>query len=285
MVASVIRGRTRTVTKTETVGRTTAEVIHRSVGEPCVPVLVTVLVRLSANLAATGKEVSGMPSVDTVCGQVAETRHLVPAPDEQEARPMTRRRSGTRRAARGRAVRKEPWLRARWALAAGGIAFIAGCGGSGHATVTDGATGSASPTSTPSISASGQHQVLDQYRAFWAELTPASHAVASRRRAMLEPFAADPELKSLVQGMARDRANGRVFYGQPVVRASVTQFSEVRGIAVVRDCQDATHTGDKDARTGRVLTKGTAHTLVVATLHKLATSWRVVFVSFPRQSC
>jgi hypothetical protein len=226
-----------------------------------------------------------MPSVDTVCGQVEETRHLVPAPDEEEARQMTRRRSGTRRAARGRALREEPRRRARWALAAGGIALIAGCGGGGHVTVTDGPTDSASPTSPPPTSAFAQQQVLDQYRAFWAELTPASRAAANSRRAMLAPYAADPELKSLIQGMARDRANGRVFYGQPVVRASVTQFSDMRGVAVVRDCQDATHTGDKDVRTGRVLTKGTAHTLVVATLHKLAAGWRVVFVSFPSQSC
>jgi hypothetical protein len=53
MVASVVRGRTRTVTKTETVGRTTSQVIHRSVGVPCVPVLVTVLVRLSPMLLPT----------------------------------------------------------------------------------------------------------------------------------------------------------------------------------------------------------------------------------------
>jgi hypothetical protein len=226
-----------------------------------------------------------MPSVDTVCGQVEETRHLVPVPDEEEARPMTRRRSGPRRAARGRALAEEPRRRARWALATGGIAFIAGCGGGGHVTVSDSTTDSASPTSSPSISASAQQQALDQYRAFWAALTPASRATAAHRRAMLAPYAADPELKSLVDGMAQDRAKGRVFYGQPVVRASVTQFSEARGIAVVRDCQDATHTGDKDVRTGRVLTKGTARNLVVATLHKLAVGWRVVFVSFPSQSC
>jgi hypothetical protein len=137
-----------------------------------------------------------------------------------------------------------------------------------------------SPTPSPTDSA------LAQYRAFWAALTPASKAPASEREAMLAPYAADPELKSLLQGISRDRDAGRVYYGTPTVRPTVTTISVERKIAVIRDCQDATKTGDEDAASGRLLTKGTARNLVVSTLHLLDDGkWRVVFVTFPKQKC
>jgi hypothetical protein len=128
--------------------------------------------------------------------------------------------------------------------------------------------------------------VLAQYRQFWATLTPASQTTATRRRVLLEPVSADPELTSLLAGISRDRARGRVYYGQPVTRGRITQLSTAKGVAVVRDCQDASQTGDKDMRSGKLLTKGTTRTLVVTTLHAVAGgTWKVVFVSFPRQSC
>jgi hypothetical protein len=170
------------------------------------------------------------------------------------------------------------------------VAVAAGCSGGGHGGTAQSA--STAPVTPPSSSqastptADARTQVLEQYTAFWKELTPASLAPASQRRPLLAPFAADPELASLLKGIARDRQAGRVFYGQPLVRAELTQLSESRGVAVVSDCQDATHTGDKDLRTGRLLTKGTARTLVVATLHRSSDSkWRVTFVSFPRRRC
>jgi len=127
---------------------------------------------------------------------------------------------------------------------------------------------------------------LKQYRAFWRVLTPASSARASRRRPMLAPYTADPALSSLLTGIARDRAAGRVYYGTPRLRARVTAISVPRRVAVVRDCQDATQAGDKDASSGRLLTSGTSRTLVVSTMHLQHDGrWRVVFVTFPKQRC
>jgi hypothetical protein len=142
---------------------------------------------------------------------------------------------------------------------------------------------SASVTPSPTSAADA---ALAQYRAFWAALTPASKAPASERRAMLAPYAADPELTSLLNGIARDRDSGRVYYGTPVLRPKITTLSTARRLAVINDCQDASRTGDKDLKSGRLLTKGTPATPVVSTLHLLNDgTWRVVFVSFPKQSC
>ena len=150
---------------------------------------------------------------------------------------------------------------------------------------------------TSSLAATASHPIpnkvttpaeaaLRQYRAFWRVLTPVASAPAVRRRSMLSPYTADPELSSLLAGIERDRAAGRVFYGTPRLRPKVTTISVRRRLAVVRDCQDATRAGDKDASTGRLLTKGTPRTLVVATLHLQRDGrWRVVFVSFPEQRC
>jgi hypothetical protein len=192
---------------------------------------------------------------------------------------MTRRRPQTRGPWRPSAVTAGVTIAAAVAMA--------GCSGDGQAGTAQSAP--PAPQSSPSVSPTAptdvKTEVLDQYRAFWAHLTPASLAGEERRREILAPFTADPELKSLISGIAKDRARGRVFYGQPVVRPRVTQLSESQGVAVVRDCQDASHTGDKDVRTGRRLTKGSPRTLVVATLHRLRSAWRVVFVSFPSSSC
>jgi hypothetical protein len=103
---------------------------------------------------------------------------------------------------------------------------------------------------------------------------------------MLASYAVDPELKSLIDGMAREDAQGHSYYGTPRLRARVQELSPARGVAVVSDCQDASATGDKDVSSGRLLTRGKSRTLVVSTLHRTNDgAWKVAFVSFPRQSC
>ena len=148
------------------------------------------------------------------------------------------------------------------------------------------ATSSQATASPPGKAASPSEAALSQYRAFWRTLTPASSAPAGQRRAMLTPYSAEPELSSLLDGISRERAAGRVYYGTPKLHPKVTALSVPRRVAVIRDCQDATRTGDKDTATGRLLTRGAQRTLVVSTLHLLPDGkWRVAFVTFPKQRC
>jgi hypothetical protein len=165
------------------------------------------------------------------------------------------------------------------------LSLTAACSGSSGDIAQPPSTHSAPPSSTSSPD-SARAQVLAQYRKFWAVQTPASVAPASKRRAMLSPVAADPELTSLLQGIAKERSMGRVYYGTPVLHPQISSLSESSSVAVVRDCQDASHAGDKDARSGRLLTKGTSRTLVVSTLNRKQDGvWRVAYVTFPKQQC
>ena len=188
-----------------------------------------------------------------------------------------RRRAGEKSAAAG------------LALAAAAAVAITGCSSNSSKLAdplpsrTSVSPSSASVTPSPTSAADA---ALAQYRAFWAALTPASKAPASERRAMLAPYAGDPELKSLLDGMRRADSQGEVFYGADVPRPKVQTISTARGVAVIRDCQDSSHAGNAKRDSGTPVTVGVARHPVVSTMHLLPDGkWRVVFVSYPDGSC
>jgi hypothetical protein len=103
---------------------------------------------------------------------------------------------------------------------------------------------------------------------------------------MLSPYTADPELKSLLHGMATADTKGQVFYGQDALRPRLLRLSVQQGVAVVDDCQDSSHSGLADRSTGRHLTVGVARNHVVVTMHRADDDrWRVAFVSYSRTKC
>jgi hypothetical protein len=127
-------------------------------------------------------------------------------------------------------------------------------------------------------------QVLAQYAAFWTVITPASRAPANRRRAILVPYATDPELGRLLRGLAASEAVGEGQYGAEVPRATVTA---IRGdTAAVRDCQDASHAGKISLKTGKPITVGVSRDPVNATLRLGPDGrWRVSTVEFTGGTC
>lgn len=165
----------------------------------------------------------------------------------------------------------------------------AGCSSSSSPSLAN-PSGSTSPSlaasqPTPTTTAGEKAQILSQYSGFWAELAPASKAAASRRRALLSPYATDPELTSLLRGMARGDRQGTVFYGADRPRPKVARLSVQQGIAVINDCQDSSRAGNADRSTGRHLTVGVARHLVTATMHLVQGSWRVAFVTYQDAHC
>jgi hypothetical protein len=85
--------------------------------------------------------------------------------------------------------------------------------------------------------------------------------------------------------MARGDQTGTVFYGQDRPRPSITELSTQQGLAVVRDCQDSSHSGNAERSTGRRLTVGVARHLVISTMHLADGTWRVSFVSYENSPC
>lgn len=166
------------------------------------------------------------------------------------------------------------------------ILFGAGCSGSSN-NIAQPLTQSSTPaTPTASPTASVSQQVLAQYQTFWSALTPASRASAGARRGILAQVATDPELSSLLSGIARERARGRAFYGVDVPRAHVSQILMTQGIAVVDDCQNSAGSGVVDLSSGQRLTKGVPRNHVVSTMHRGSDGiWRVASVEYPNTSC
>ena len=141
-------------------------------------------------------------------------------------------------------------------------------------------------STTPPASSSPDAEALSQYRQFWSVLPGVSAAKATGRRGMLQPFVTDPELSSLLQAMRAGDRRGTVFYGEDIPRPTVKSLSVAQKVAVINDCQDSSHAGNKDRRTGRRLTVGVARHLVVATMNLGADGkWRVASVSYEKTKC
>jgi hypothetical protein len=165
------------------------------------------------------------------------------------------------------------------------LALLAGCNdGEGGVTVESPPSTSASPSPMATAS-SEQAAILGQYRTFWASLTAVSRMPATHRRAALENYTVDPELKSLLAGMLKTDRAGQVFYGADVPRATAASVAPDGLRAVVNDCQNSTHSGNADKRTGQALTVGVARNHVVVTMAKVSDVWKVYFVSHPTTPC
>ena len=102
---------------------------------------------------------------------------------------------------------------------------------------------------------------------------------------MLAPYAIDPELKSLLRGMATADRKGQAFYGEDKPRPRLLRMSAQKGVAVVDDCQDSSHSGLANRKTGQRLTVGVKRNHVVVTMHFTDGLWRVAFVSYSKTKC
>lgn len=202
--------------------------------------------------------------------------------------PSRRRSGGTHAGAARPPHRATPaaaWCALVLAIGAAGT----GCSSGGSSPSLAGPSGSTSPSlaaTQPTATADAKTQILSQYESFWAALTPASRAAASKRRELLQPFAAQPELDSLLRGMAAADAKGEVFYGANVPRARLLRLNEGSGVAVVDDCQNSSKAGLARRSSGQQLTVGVARNHVVATMHQSTDGkWRVAFISYSRTKC
>jgi hypothetical protein len=150
----------------------------------------------------------------------------------------------------------------------------------------------ASPVSAPAsaaTSASAQPPkaaVAAAYAGYFPVLLAAEKAPASRAQAMLAPYAAQPYLGHVLSQMASYQAQHEVSTGYVVPHVTSVQVSG--GLATVRDCQDASHAGLADSRTGRAVpgTTGSSRTFLIATLARGADGrWRLTSLAHTAASC
>jgi hypothetical protein len=155
---------------------------------------------------------------------------------------------------------------ARWRPAL--VCALVGLLGSGLAGCASDADGVAAPSpsfsapSTPPASpVDEQAALLDQYREFWASLTPISLLPEHEREPALAELAVDPALKSLLAGMRANDDAGEVFYGAHVPNPEPVPISPDGRTALVDDCQDSTGTGLASRSTGKPKTRASATTM------------------------
>lgn len=131
---------------------------------------------------------------------------------------------------------------------------------------------SAMPATTP-----GSADILDQYRAFFASLTPLSKASYDARLAAMQKLATDPELTRVMGGMAASTQAGEVFYGEDIIRPMIV--SVVGDVATIADCQDTSNHGRERLATGEKVTVGVKNTLANITMKRGADGvWRVAAI-------
>lgn len=181
------------------------------------------------------------------------------------------------------------------------LAVLAGCSGGNSGVTAEPAptdsispSPSASPTTDPSPTTSAstaptaspdEVEILDQYRQFFASLTPLSTMAYEVRYAAMRKLAVDPELTRVMGGYAAADQAGEVLYGEPVVRPEVTKIDGP--VATVSDCQDTSAHGRQVEATGKKTTVGRKGDLATVTMQQGSDDvWRIATISYaPAGSC
>lgn len=100
----------------------------------------------------------------------------------------------------------------------------------------------------------------------------------------LAEVAAEPQLSRMVDNLKALQSRSLTVYGSP--EDHVTKIDVVGNSATVQDCQDASATGQADAKTGDRKTVGIPHSPVVARMqHGTDGKWRVAEISYPGGTC
>jgi hypothetical protein len=173
------------------------------------------------------------------------------------------------------------------------IAPLAACGASGasvclppkqSSALAATAAASAAPTSV-------KQAVIDAYVAFWRASSRAEKTDnATRAQAVLAPYVASPYISYMISGMQSAWAKGEVSWGTSVEHIQsviVATLNSGEQTAVVRDCQDDSHSGLADARTGSLVpgTLGSAEQELYTSMGLVNGHWLIEQVTFTGDTC
>lgn len=140
------------------------------------------------------------------------------------------------------------------------------------------------PSGTSAPAPNDRSAVEHAYVRFWELAGTLDRVPEAERHARLGEWAVDPELSRAVDGLKRLQEQSIGFYGTPTARVSGIDVNG--GTAVLRDCQDASQSGQVDTRTGARKTVGVARNPVTATLLRGADgAWRVSEIGYPGGDC
>jgi hypothetical protein len=102
---------------------------------------------------------------------------------------------------------------------------------------------------------------------------------------VLGRVAVDPQLSLVLANTKTQKRIGIRIYGHVIPHPTVAPVNGAN-TATVRDCQDASKSGQLDAKTGKPRTVGVARNPVAAVLRRgPGGQWRVASISYPTGTC
>ncbi|WP_157494825.1 hypothetical protein [Kutzneria sp. 744] len=160
------------------------------------------------------------------------------------------------------------------------IAFAAGCGASSTATPTGSAQLPATSTSVQDTSSTIEHAYVD----FWTISNKFVHDDPAAWSSELAAVAVEPQLTRMLNNLDILRSQNVAVYGE--TREYVTKVDVDGAAATVTECQDASGSGQADARTGEKKTIGIARNPVTSHMQRGGDGkWRVSEIAYPGGTC
>ncbi len=186
------------------------------------------------------------------------------------------------------------------AAALAGVLVVSGCGRSSQVDTSGGppapvATATPAPVATATATTATaapstrafprQAEIVSQYRAFFASLTPLSRVTYAVRYPAMQKLAVDPELTRAMGGIAAANSAGEVYYGVPASRPVITSIAG--DSASLTDCQDTSRAGRMKQATGKIVTVGGKNDFARVTMKRGGDgAWRVATLEYaPAGSC
>lgn len=185
---------------------------------------------------------------------------------------------------------RAPWI-VRLAVAATGMSLLVSSCSSGAATPTGPAAPSSVNMSLPSPMPSSSSAATNDrdaaataYTEFWSRLNQVPSEQESAWLPALSAVATDPQLTTTVQAIRFQAIAGNTIYGTVVTHITTVDLSGDQ--ATVHDCQDASHTGQADAKTGKPKTVGVPKNPIIGTVVRgTDDAWKVSRITYPGGTC
>lgn len=170
---------------------------------------------------------------------------------------------------------------ARLALSVIAAASLAGCDGNA---IPPPATNSVS-TSAPTLTTVTDERfaIESVYREFWDRLHQVTALEEAALRANLSEVMAEPQLSTTLGAIAGQRQAGITIYGNEV--AHIASIEIAGDSATVKDCQDASQSGQAEVTTGKRNTVGVSKNPITATVVRRDGRWKISQIAYPGGTC
>jgi hypothetical protein len=161
------------------------------------------------------------------------------------------------------------------------LAVLSACSGGDDDPPTQSPSASTTPVSSPSPTPSAEAEALAAYRGMWQDMVAAART-SDYQSPLLARHATGPALTQIVQSLYRDKKDGVVTKGEPVLDPEVTETALDANPprVTVEDCGDSTRWLKYRASTGELkdnVPGGRRH--IAATVVRTEGQWKVLGIA------